>query len=212
MNSSGKQSFYEIQLSNGSLIIAFLAAVGLGVGVFMLGVMVGRGQSPQVVDDGGWVEQFPEDATAAAEEPAPDPEFFDKVQESDEPAPAAVGAPAGGAPAVQERGGEDGGGEEPPPNPTVPEPAAAGLPAADPALPSGFMIQVKSTPSREDADALQAALSAAGFPAYVFQGDVSGRTFYRVRVGRYRSESDAQVVEKALKGRPDVEETWITQG
>ena len=38
MNGSGKQSYYEIQLSNGSLIAAFLVAAAVGVTVFVLGV------------------------------------------------------------------------------------------------------------------------------------------------------------------------------
>lgn len=210
MNGSGKQSFYEIQLNNGSLIAAFLVAVALGVAVFMLGVMVGRGQSAAPAqDEGGWVEDIGS-AEADLESGAGDPEFFEKVQESDD---AGAGDLADtGSPAAPFEGDSTGGGQASPSAPPALDPAVAGLPPADPSLAEGFVIQVKSTPDRADADALQTALAEAGFPAWVIAGDVRGRTTYRVRVGRYRDSEDAAAVERVLQARPDVEETWVTRG
>ena len=82
------------------------------------------------------------------------------------------------------------------------------LPAHDPAIASGYVVQVRATPDRAAADALQAALAGAGFPAFV----VSGDNLYRVRVGRYRNEGDAERVAALLDARADIDETWITQG
>lgn len=207
MNGSGKQSFYEIQLNNGSLIAAFLVAVALGVAVFMLGVMVGRGQTAPVgQEEGGWVEDIGT-AEADLESGTAQPEFFEKVQEGD---------PADSGTVAEDTASEPEATDFAPSTPELEEPAVsralAGLPSADPGLAEGFVIQVKSTPDRADADALQTALAEAGYPAWVIAGDVRGRTMYRVRVGRYRDSDDAAAVEQALQARADVQETWVTRG
>lgn len=218
MSASGKQSFYEIQLSNSSLIVAFVIAVGLGVAVFMLGVMVGRGQAPQPVDEQGWVESLGADegepAAGAVEEEAPaeDLDFYERVEDPVEGQETADAGDSGepGAAAADDEGDEDeaeGGGDA-----DASSGEAADLPSADPSIATGFVVQVKATPNRADADALQAALAAAGYPAFVVQADVGGNTTYRVRVGRYGSRDDAERVSAALEGRSDVESTWVTEG
>lgn len=195
MNGSGKQSFYEIQLSNSSLIIAFVVAVGLGVAVFMLGVMVGKGQSDAVAVGSDYVEQFAsgdsplEPASASA-----DLQFDQNVRQ---PTEAADRSPASSAPAPDNS------------TPVAPAPATASLPAHDPTIANGFVVQVKATGDRSEANALQTALTAAGFPTWVVTGEDD---LYRVRVGRYRLEDDAERVAAALSERSDIGETWITQG
>ena len=136
MNGSGKQSYYEIQLSNGSLIAAFLVAAAVGVTLFVLGVMVGREQGPQALPESGWVEVEP--------------------------------------------------------------------------LASGWVIQVKATSDQIEARVLQEQLSRAGFPAFVVQD--SRTAMWRVRVGRYSEQADAEKVEVVLSGRTDIKSTWVTQG
>lgn len=217
MNGSGKQSFYEIQLNNGSLIAAFLVAVALGVGVFMLGVMVGRGQAQQAAADAGWVEEpvTAQDGETAGDD-AIEPEFFEKVQEPDQDtATTPAGGEEQGAPAdesvADEAAGDDStAGTAPVATRSQPE----DLPAADPSLPpgSGWVVQVKATPQRSEAAELQATLAAAGFDAFIEEDDSSGTLMYRVRVGRYQAEADARRVESVLASRPDVSGTWVTRG
>lgn len=193
MNGSGKQSFYEIQLSNSSLIIAFVVAVGLGVAVFMLGVMVGKGQSDAVAVGSDYVEQFAsgdsplEPASASA-----DLQFDQNVRQ---PTEAQDASPAAAAPATS--------------TPVALSPATVSLPAHDPTIANGYVVQVKATGDRSEANALQTALTAAGFPTWVVTGEDD---LYRVRVGRYRREDDAERVAAALSERSDIGETWITQG
>ena len=153
MNGSGKQSFYEIQLSNSSLIVAFLVAVGLGVAVFMLGVMVGRGQGPQPLLEGGLVEALGDETGPA---PAIDPSDTDFLGRMEEPADdttdsvvAAPPEPVAERPAVAT------------PTPATSAPAANDLPAADPSIASGYVVQVKATSDRDEADTLQASLALA---------------------------------------------------
>ena len=230
MKNSAGQSFYEIQLSNGSLIVAFLIAVGLGVSVFMLGVMVGRGQAPPPLYSGGLVESFGSASMPEGTAVDPDLEFFERVKDPiDDSSDGASSEPMGPqAPAADTTADSDAG--EPaeavaepvssPPQtstpvrstqarPTVAE-LPAGLPRADPEIPAGrgWVVQVKSTPTRSEADDLQTALAEAGFPAFVITAAVSGRATYRVRVGRYPSKADATAIEEALKARRY--STWVT--
>lgn len=212
MNGSGKQSFYEIQLNNSSLIAAFLVAVALGVAVFMLGVMVGRGQVADGPGDGGWAEESFAAGEETAEDEGIDTEFFEKVQETDaeaaDPATEAEASPSSETTPDEETPAEQ---EAPATDPRTPP---DGLPAADPALPpgSGWVVQVKATPQRSEAAELQAALAASGFDAFIEEYASGGRTNYRVRVGRYEDEADARRVETALARRPDVSGTWVTRG
>lgn len=200
MNGSGKQSFYEIQLSNSSLIVAFLVAVGLGVAVFMLGVTVGRSQGPQPLLEGGLVEALGDDSGPA---PAGDPSDTDFLGRLEEPTEGSSAAP------VVETSEPV---TAPPPAATRPPAATNNLPAADPSIASGYVVQVKATSDRDEADTLQASLASSGFPAFVVSGDVAGTMMFRVRVGRYRDESAAERVAVALSGRRDIVDTWITQG
>lgn len=217
MNGSGKQSFYEIQLNNSSLIAAFLVAVALGVAVFMLGVMVGRGQVADGPGDGGWAEESFAAGEETAEDEGIDTEFFEKVQETDaeaaDPATEAEASPSSETTPDEEMPDEETPAEQEAPA-TDPRTPPDGLPAADPALPpgSGWVVQVKATPQRSEAAELQAALAASGFDAFIEEYASGGRTNYRVRVGRYEDEADARRVETALARRPDVSGTWVTRG
>ena len=200
MNGSGKQSFYEIQLSNRSLIVAFLVAVGLGVAVFMLGVMVGRGQGPQPLLEGGLVEALGDDTGLTAAVDRADTDFLGRMEEPAEGTSANLGTEAA-EPIATSR-----------PAAASPSVASNDLPEADASIASGYVVQVKATSDREEADTLQASLASAGFPAFVVSGDVAGTLMFRVRVGRYREESAAERVAVALSGHRDIVDTWITEG
>lgn len=211
-----KDSFYEIQLNNRHLVAGFLAAVVLGVAVFGLGVMVGR-EHASTVPDSGWVE---DGLTAEADEADPGVEgdegdemdlgFYDTVEQpAEQPAeqagePDPVSGSSGSEDVESDAGGEPAAAET---SQTRPD-----LPPHDPAAAQGWIVQVKSTPDRASADALQEALARDGFPAFVITAEVEGRTYFRVRVGRYRDEADATKVAGLLARRDDVDQTWVTEG
>lgn len=202
MNGSAKQSYYEIQLSNSSLIAAFLVAAAVGVTVFVLGVMVGRGQAPQILPESGWVEPLVADdgdgsGQAPLEEAAPVADAGDGLDAGETAAEVESSPPFQDLVAAQE---------------SLQPAAPAGLPANDPALASGWVVQVKSTENESEARALQEELSKSGFPTFMVQADVRGAVTWRVRVGRYGSQGDAEQVAAALSRRTDIDATWVTQG
>jgi cell division septation protein DedD len=230
---SDDQSFYEIQLNTPHLVLAFLGAAVVGVAIFWLGVVIGRGQS----QPGGtpeWQGAVPAEASGDNEAADNDPlEFYE-----------AVGEPVAGDEAAAPGGGEQ---SPPPAEQAQPEqtgserdfrPAApvdeerapvasdsaatpspqresapgAGLPRADPSLVTGWIVQVASEENQNTANALQAALVVDGFPAFVVSAEVNGTMYYRVRVGRYPNRSEAEQVNVALLRRSDIETSWVTEG
>jgi cell division protein FtsN len=66
-----------------------------------------------------------------------------------------------------------------------------------------YTLQLSSFQDRSEADAYMASIKSAGFSAFVSEGEVDGKQFYRVRVGSYRSidaANDAKSdFEKATK-------------
>lgn len=208
MSGSSKQSFYEIQLSNGSLIAAFVVAVAIGVAVFALGVRIGKAQAPTSPASSDFVDNFaaepPEDAAASS-----DFDFSERVMDPIEGDSTAADPESNGESTAPPPGDDSSQSGEPAAEAPAP---SESLPAADMNIANGFVIQVKSTPDRAEANNLQAALAGAGFPAFVVSGDVRGETFYRVRVGRYRERNDAEQVASVLSRRSEIEDTWITEG
>ncbi len=57
----------------------------------------------------------------------------------------------------------------------------------DPEKKPKFTLQLSSFQDKAEADAYVQSVKQAGFPAYVTQGDVDGKQFYRVRLGSYRT-------------------------
>lgn len=106
--------------------------------------------------------------------------------------------------------------EEPAPEPTpaepalsesveVAEPSSAASPSVRPASEApngrGFTIQLAAYPSKDEAESLVGNLRGAGFEQAFYQvATVNGRTWYRVRVGVYRSRAEAESAAKRLAG------------
>jgi len=101
---------------------------------------------------------------------------------------------------------------EPTPEPTL-EPNTA--PVEKPTVtipPSGtgnYTVQVSSWASKGKADGEAARFTAAGFSAFVEEAQVSGETWFRVRVGRYASPQEAKEAAAQLSKIAE-EATWVT--
>ncbi len=211
------QSFYEIQLNTPHLVLAVLGAAVVGVAIFWLGVVIGSGRT-ESGDAGDWQAAVPGDSEQAAAEEQP-LGFYEAVNEpaaTDDGAsqPTTEDQPATTPPPAEEMAAP----EFTPSRPVEEQPARvvaespAGLPRHDASLASRWIVQVRSTPEKAAAAALLAALVADGFPAFVVSADVSGTTYYRVRVGRYGSRGDAERVEAELLNRSDIDTSWVTEG
>jgi DedD protein len=101
---------------------------------------------------------------------------------------------------------------EPPaqrPAPPAPAPAAATGPKPVPAGATAWVVQVASLGSSSAAEKLQNELRGQGFPAFVEQALVNGKTYFRVRVGpevdRGRAESVATQLQNATSNKPLVQ-------
>jgi len=90
---------------------------------------------------------------------------------------------------------------------------AAGKPAAKPSESTAgtFWVQVASLSSREDAGALSSRLARRGFRSQILTaaGPKGKGRVYRVRVGPYRSEDDANRAAAKLTKQENVKSPWV---
>jgi cell division protein FtsN len=73
-------------------------------------------------------------------------------------------------------------------------------PTPSPAEPGGnrYMLQVASVTDAKAADEFKARLAMLGFSAKVYQININGKTYNRVRLGPYATASETQAAQKAL--------------
>jgi cell division septation protein DedD len=67
------------------------------------------------------------------------------------------------------------------------------------AKPAQWTVQVNAFPTERDANGLAKKLADRGYDAYVVPVDIKGRTWYRVRVGRFAKREEAQELQETLK-------------
>jgi cell division septation protein DedD len=86
-------------------------------------------------------------------------------------------------------------------------PAPAAKPADKPeittanAAASGYVIQVLATSDKAKADDIKSSMTGEGYPVFVTNAKVDGKTVYRVRVGTYPGKGDAAAVQARMKAR-----------
>jgi cell division septation protein DedD len=101
---------------------------------------------------------------------------------------------------------------KPAPTPRPPKkPAEKPEPSAEPARAAGqVVIQVFSSPEKDQAVRIRDRLVGGGHKAYLSPVEVSGRTMYRVRIGPFASRDKAQkAAEQVRKGFKL--DTWVTE-
>jgi cell division septation protein DedD len=72
-----------------------------------------------------------------------------------------------------------------------------------------WSVQVSATRDPRTADGVLRRLRTKGYDAFVLKVRRRGETFYRVRVGHYRSLEEAQVVVSRLRREPGVPEAFV---
>jgi cell division septation protein DedD len=210
--------FHEIQLNGKQLVFLFMAATVVSVVIFLCGVFVGRGvraeRTSTVADAAATLpasELAPpapavtpaptpapagSDPTAAAPPPAVDDLSYFNRLEKPSPAPEKL-KPSAKTPAA------------PPPSkvaapPPTPAPAAVSDPGG-----RQWAVQVAAVNERSAADAIAKRLSTKGYAAYVV-APTDGTSVFRVRVGRFNSQREAEPVKARLE-KEEQFKPWITR-
>jgi cell division septation protein DedD len=73
-----------------------------------------------------------------------------------------------------------------------------------------WSVQIASMPERSAADSLAQDLSEKGYAAYVVTAEVKGRTYYRVRAGRFDARQDAESMRQELARQETYRESYVT--
>ena len=94
----------------------------------------------------------------------------------------------------------------------APKPQTTKTPApAEPARTAGqVVIQVFSSPEKDQAERIRTQLVRGGQRAFLSPVEVAGRTMYRVRIGPFDSRGDAQKVAEQVR-RGYKLDTWVTE-
>jgi DedD protein len=95
---------------------------------------------------------------------------------------------------------------------TTPAPAPAAAATTPPATSGAgkIAVQVGAFGTRKEADALAKRLSGRGYAVYVMNPSGDGKKVFRVRVGNYASNDEAQRVSAKLAAQENLK-SWITR-
>lgn len=233
---TAEDGFHEIQLSGKQLVFLFIVTTSVVVGVFLFGVLVGRGARDPKAD---------EPTPVSSSEPAPSPAAGSGPPALEAPVPADDG-PAGKldytkrlteqtpaaetlkAPAEEPRSAppsavipNDTGGRPhsvapaaakpaappPPPAPVSPPPPSSSAPSV--AMPGIWLVQVIATRDQAVANSVVKKLLAKGYPAFLVNPAAGApQPFYKVQVGRYHDRSEAEQVSVRIK-KEEQFQSWI---
>jgi DedD protein len=235
MAATQDDSFREIQLSGKQLVFLFMAVVVIAVGIFLMGLQVGRGVLaargvPGGADTVATGDPEPPPPPAAASpasstspatageklsyaerlgsaEPAKEPLKADAAPAAPPTPRAETTAPAAAPPAPAPV----------PAAPTSARPASGELRRAEPAAAAtpepagaGFAIQVAALREREEADSIVKRLAGKGYPAYVVAPAKGAPSVYRVRVGKFKERREADTVAAKLQ-KEEQFKPWIVR-
>ena len=232
MASTQEDSFREIQLSGKALVFLFMAVTVIAVGIFLMGLLVGRGvlatRGPAGVDSAAARETEPPPPPASttsgsSTSPSTAGEKLSYAERlgSQEPAKEQLKAappetppnprsetpsPAPAATVAKSA----------PPSKTAPAPAKTAPVTAAPAAAStepagaGFAIQVAALRERDEADVIVKRLAGKGYPAYVVAPAKGAPSVFRVRVGKYKDRGEADTVAARLQ-KEEQFKPWIVR-
>lgn len=139
--------------------------------------------APASAEKGGAAESAPEAAAPAEAAPAPAPK---------------AAAPASKAPA-------------PKASAPAPKKAATATPKSVSVKVDEYWIQAASFTSRGRADELKDSLSEKGMAAIISVKDISGKNYYRVRIGPYSAKAEADGWLGRLKELPGCAEAYVSK-
>lgn len=233
-----EKSYYEIQLDNKQLILVFLAGLVLCVLVFVLGVMVGKGQKE--AEMASITTARPEPQVAKSEPDIKPPQQAKQNLQAEEKVPpvskpavkgekpqkkeaAAPSSKARSATAKEEYSFYDLDKKDTQANADLEKPAAKPAPASKPAVSQkpaatektdqssngiAYTVQIMATASKEKADAQVTSLRARGYKPFLDEFKTQGGVVYKVRVGKFNDSAGARELAARLKQDMKLE-TWV---
>jgi cell division septation protein DedD len=71
-------------------------------------------------------------------------------------------------------------------------------------------VQISAVPAKAVADALTRRLKASGYDSYVIQAEVKGQSYYRVRVGHFDTQDDAESARQSLAREEGYHDAYLT--
>lgn len=228
MATNQDDAFREIQLNGKELVFMAMAIVVLGVGIFLMGVLVGRGvRAERGLPDGS---DGPIAAAAESEPPLPPA----SVGQGSSDTPVTAGEKLSyaerltrnepSADAFKKSSEPPPPAEAPTPKPEAPVTASAVPPAAAPAPAAsapaaaasteppgtGFAIQVAALRERSEADTIVRRLASKGYPAYVLAPAKGAPSVFRVRVGKFKERREADTVAARLQ-KEEQFKPWVVR-
>ncbi|MGE0864046.1 MAG: SPOR domain-containing protein [Vicinamibacterales bacterium] len=221
MATTHDDAFREIQLNGKQLVFMAMAVVVIGVGIFLMGVLVGRG----VRAERGLPDGTEGSMAAATETEPPLPPASMAPGSSDTPITAGEKLSYAERLTDSEASNEalkkagDPPDEAPTPKPEVPVTPEAAAPApvaapaaAAPAEPpgTGFAIQLAALRERSEADTMVKRLAGKGYPAYVLAPAKGAPAVYRVRVGKFKDRREADTVAARLQ-KEEQFKPWVVR-
>jgi len=90
-----------------------------------------------------------------------------------------------------------------------PAPAPAPQPRYRDVSRNVYWIQVASFPNSVKADELQSLLNQKGISSTIQTRDINGTLYYRVRIGAFSTQGEAEQFDQTLKSLPQIDETRI---
>ena len=196
--------FHEFHLEGKQLVFLFMASIVVAVVIFLCGVMVGRGvRAPRLNEPVDLAAAAVVDPTATAGGTGD----ASKSEGTPSPQPEELTYPTRlGGPAPKEALDEP---VRPAPEPPAPRPPRAGAAASRQTARNDYVVQVMSVTQRDVAETTRKSLVSKGYPAFVSE-ITQGGLLFRVRVGPYADEREAQAVADRLKREGKFKEPWVT--
>lgn len=222
----------EFHLDGKQLVFLVISGIGIGVVVFLCGVLVGRGvRTPVLAEsldavatnatdtlegtDDPTLATAATDATALPDENLTYPERLRGSAPPDsieDPVPAAEPVPAVKTPPRSEPVATT---AKVAPATTAAKGVAATATAKDAVAPAagepagkGYVVQVMSVTKRTEADSVARRLNSRGYQAFVSPTSEGGQRF-RVRVGTFATMKDATAALARLKKEEKLKDSWI---
>jgi len=72
-----------------------------------------------------------------------------------------------------------------------------------------WSVQVSAAPAKDIADSLAQQLKTNGYDSYVLHAEVKGQTYFRVRVGHFASQEEAESLRQLLASEDDYRTAYL---